>query len=163
MSSSVTSTRFLDIFRVGGLLQDISLGSLLQHLATLSVKKLFLISKSSLPWHNLRPFLTSYKENKDRVLCSKSGKNISWSEWTWSAHWVVCGQDSERSLVPSQLLHAFLFTPLLVIFSFLSFLVPCPSTFKVLHSSPLGQEVFLQHLLIFGWAQLDLSPQQAGN
>jgi len=54
MSLSTTPKWFLDTFRDDD--STTSLGSLLQCLATLSVKKCFLISNLNLPWRNLRPF-----------------------------------------------------------------------------------------------------------
>lgn len=54
MCSSVIATGFLDIFRSGD--STASLGSLLQCLATLLMKKIFLIFDLNLPWCN---FLSS--------------------------------------------------------------------------------------------------------
>ena len=53
MSWSAPSTCFLSTSRDGD--STTSLGSLVQCLTTLSVKKFFLISNPNLPWRNLRP------------------------------------------------------------------------------------------------------------
>ncbi|KAK4826637.1 hypothetical protein QYF61_010565, partial [Mycteria americana] len=54
MSLSTSSTRPLNTSRDGD--STTALGSLVQCLITLSVKKNFLISSLNLPWRNLRPF-----------------------------------------------------------------------------------------------------------
>jgi len=53
MFLSTTSRQFLNTSRDGD--PTTSWGSLFQCLATLSAKKLFLISNLNLPWCNLRP------------------------------------------------------------------------------------------------------------
>ena len=54
MSLGATSPQYFNSSRDGDF--TTSLGCLLQCLATLSEKKLFLISNLNLFWHNLRPF-----------------------------------------------------------------------------------------------------------
>lgn len=59
MSLSATSTRLLNTCRDRDSIT--SLGSLLQSLTTLFMKKFFLRSKLDFPWHNLRPrYISSF-------------------------------------------------------------------------------------------------------
>jgi len=108
MSWSATPTRFSNLSRDGD--STTVLGSLVQCLTTLSIKKFFLIPNINLPWRNLRP-LSTQEENlafyngyqpackpqshlqelrKDTQMRERLGPG-GWRTWLWGTrHPLLC-------------------------------------------------------------------------